>query len=193
MAKDASAYSPQEAEAFDQEYSPQEIEASNQEIEQANAQLRSVGKTADDALEFFQPVEGAVEEGVDFFQAIEDGAVRAGWSPTQWNYALRLGCLIALRLPPDNVPTNRVTLGRWRATAGENLVRLEPAYLVGQKVADGRAQKSLEREIEAEECREAHRKLPPTLSDHRKHQLIAEKIFGDQRKYKTVERRLRHK
>jgi hypothetical protein len=193
MAKDASAYSPQEAEAFDQEYSPQEIEASNQEIEQANAQLRSVGKTADDALEFFQPVEGAVEEGVDFFQAIEDGAVRAGWSPTQWNYALRLGCLIALRLPPDNVPTNRVTLGRWRATAGENLVRLEPAYLVGQKVARGQARKSAKRQIEAERCHEEYHKLRPELSHHQKCLLTAEKFFGDRGKYKTVERRLRQK
>jgi hypothetical protein len=192
MAKDASAYSPQEIEAFDQEYSPQEIEASNQEIDQVHAQLCSIGKKEDDALEFFQAVEGAVEEGVDFFQAIEDCAVRAGWSPMQWNYALILGCLIALRLPPGK-DTNRVKLGRWRATAGENLVRLEPEYLAGQKVAHGRSKKSAERQSEVERCRQAYRRLPPTLSDYRKHQLIAEKIYGDASKYKTVERRLRQK
>jgi hypothetical protein len=162
-------------------YSPKEIEAFDQKIEASAERLSRTGKTPEDA--------------VAFFRANLRGRVRPGWTAVQYWHALELGCLVAQRqiLGGSGSPSIAVTLGQWLATAGENLVRHEPAYLVGQKVADGRAQKSLEREIEAEECREAHRKLPPTLSDHRKHQLIAEKIFGDQRKYKTVERRLRHK
>ena len=92
MAKDPSALSRNEIESFDQN------------INEAAARLRDVGKTDNEAL--------------NFFEAIERGVVLPGWSLLQRYHALKLGCLCGLRQSLGNTsPAIIVTLGQWLAEA----------------------------------------------------------------------------
>ena len=109
MAKDSSAFTPLEIEAFDQK------------IEAAATLLGDVGKSPKDA--------------VDFFHSIERGVILSGWSLMQRYCALKLGCLLAQRLSFSGSGTPRIaaTLAEWLAEAEREISRRRISQLGGGK------------------------------------------------------------